>query len=108
MCLIYIYIYFILLQRLSELCCFAVSHLVTIGKSIISNSKDSYSAEDALEISVKIDWPEDSILKAKMIRLKVESMNEDVEAISNGFITGLISTLTCVILCTFNSPTIKF
>lgn len=77
------------IHRLSELCCFAVSHLVTIGKSIISNSKDSYSTEDALEISVKINWPEDSVLKAKMIRLKVESMKEDIEAISNGFITGI-------------------
>eukprot|EP00262_Sarcandra_glabra_P004533 TRINITY_DN15614_c0_g1_i1.p1 TRINITY_DN15614_c0_g1~~TRINITY_DN15614_c0_g1_i1.p1 ORF type:complete len:507 (+),score=127.88 TRINITY_DN15614_c0_g1_i1:104-1624(+) len=74
-------------HRLSELCCFAVSQLLMLGKSVISNVNKSQN-EDA-EDNVKIDWPEDSVSKAKIIRSRAQSMSGDVEAVSNGFITGI-------------------
>ncbi|KAF8410587.1 hypothetical protein HHK36_003119 [Tetracentron sinense] len=75
-------------HRLSELCCFAVSQLLMLGKSIISIS-NKVQNEDADQDMVRIDWPEDSIEKAKIIRLKAQSMTGDVEAVSNSFITGI-------------------
>lgn len=41
------------------------------------------------EETVKIDWPEDSVEKAKIIRTKVQSMTVNVETVSNSFITGI-------------------
>ncbi|XP_062177837.1 uncharacterized protein LOC133882647 [Alnus glutinosa] len=72
-------------HRLSEMCCFAVSQLLMLGKSIISNA-NKVQDEDADE---NIDWPEDSIEKAKIIRAKAQSMTGYVEAVSNSFITGI-------------------
>ncbi|KAF6177039.1 hypothetical protein GIB67_015914 [Kingdonia uniflora] len=71
-------------HRLSELCCLAVSQLLMLGKSIISNINKAQNEE-----VVKIDWPEDSAAKAKIIRSKAQSMAGDVEAVSNSFITGI-------------------
>ncbi|XP_058080815.1 uncharacterized protein LOC131228983 [Magnolia sinica] len=75
-------------HRLSELCCFAVSQLLMLGKSVIS-SANKLQNEDAEEDSMKIDWPEDPVSKAKIIRAKAQSMTGDVEAVSNSFITGI-------------------
>ncbi|XP_059451042.1 uncharacterized protein LOC132181827 [Corylus avellana] len=75
-------------HRLSEMCCFAVSQLLMLGKSIISNA-NKVQDEDADENVVNIDWPEDSIEKAKIIRAKAQSMTGYVEAVSNSFITGI-------------------
>ncbi|KAK1300531.1 hypothetical protein QJS10_CPB13g00183 [Acorus calamus] len=75
-------------HRLSELCCFAVSQLLMLGKSVISSANKSQN-EDTEEESLKITWPEDSVLKARIIRSKAQSMSGDVEAVSNGFITGI-------------------
>jgi hypothetical protein len=72
------------------MCCFAVSQLLMLGKSIISNA-NKVQDEDADE---NIDWPEDSIEKAKIIRAKAQSMTGYVEAVSNSFITGLMSSTT--------------
>lgn len=69
------------------MCCFAVSQLLMLGKSVMSqasNSQDNDSDDDI----VKIDWPEDSIEKAKIIRVRAQSMTENVEAVSNSFVTG--------------------
>ncbi|KAL6012512.1 hypothetical protein ACLOJK_003001 [Asimina triloba] len=75
-------------HRLSELCCCAVSQLLMMGKSIISSSNKSQD-EDGEVDDIKIDWPEDSVLKAKIIRAKAQLMTGDVEAVSNSFITGI-------------------
>ena len=76
------------LQRLSEICCFAVTQLLKLGKSIISEAN---KLEDQ-EIEVKIDWPEDFVERAKIIRSKAQSVTENMEAVYNGFITGKILT----------------
>ncbi|KAL2925396.1 Sensor protein CutS [Bienertia sinuspersici] len=75
-------------HRLSEICCFAVSQLLIVGKSIISNASKDLE-ENADEAIVKIEWPEDSLEKAKIIRSKAQSMAESMEAVSNSFITGI-------------------
>lgn len=87
--LLFIYIY--ILQRLSEMCCFAVSQLLMLGKSILSNA-GKVQDEDADEDIANIDWPEDSVEKAKIIRSKAQSMTGYVEAVSNSFITGWLSS----------------
>ena len=87
--LLFIYIY--ILQRLSEMCCFAVSQLLMLGKSILSNA-GKVQDKDADEDIANIDWPEDSVEKAKIIRSKAQSMTGYVEAVSNSFITGWLSS----------------
>jgi hypothetical protein len=73
------------------MCCFAVSQLLMLGKSIISNA-NKVQDEDADEDIVNIEWPEDSVEKAKIIRTKAQSMTGYVEAVSNSFITGWLSS----------------
>lgn len=75
-------------HRLSEMCCSAVSQLLMIGKSVISDANKTQDNDDADDI-LKIDWPEDSIEKAKVIRIRVQSMTGKVEEVSNSFITGI-------------------
>ncbi|KAJ4827424.1 hypothetical protein Tsubulata_011073 [Turnera subulata] len=75
-------------HRVSEMCCSAVTELMMLGKSIISNA-NKVQEEDAGEDLVNIDWPEDSIEKAKLIRIKAQSMTGYMEAVSNSFITGI-------------------
>ncbi|KAA3462932.1 F420-non-reducing hydrogenase subunit G [Gossypium australe] len=76
------------MQRLSEMCCLAMSHLLMLGKSVISGS-NKVQDEDADGDMMNIDWPEDSVEKAKLIRLKAQSMTGYVEAVSSSFITGI-------------------
>lgn len=76
-------------HRLSEMCCFAVSQLLILGKSIISKTNKGSNDEAADEDLVQIDWPEDSLEKAKFIRTKAQSMTEKVDAVSHSFITGI-------------------
>lgn len=75
------------MQRLSELCCSAISQLLALGKSVISSANKAKNEEISGD-SLKIDWPEDSALKAKVIRYKAQSMTGDMETVSNSFITG--------------------
>ncbi|TYH94233.1 hypothetical protein ES332_A12G027200v1 [Gossypium tomentosum] len=75
-------------HRLSEMCCLAMSHLLMLGKSVISGS-NKVQDEDADGDMMNIDWPEDSVEKAKLIRLKAQSMTGYVEAVSSSFITGI-------------------
>ncbi|KXG37605.1 uncharacterized protein LOC8060505 [Sorghum bicolor] len=74
-------------HRLSEMCCLAVSQLLVLGKSVISSANKSKSEDD--ENDVKIDWPEDPISKAKIIRWKVQSISVDMEKVSTSFATGI-------------------
>lgn len=76
------------LQRLSEMCYFAVSHLLMLGKSIITNANKVEDDEEEEEDVVKIQWPEDSVEKAEIIRLKALSITGYVDALSKSFITG--------------------
>lgn len=71
------------------MCCVAVSQLLLLGKSIISNASKIQDG-DADSDALNIDWPEDSVEKAKIIRTKVQSMTAYLEAVSNSFITGLM------------------
>ena len=73
------------------MCCFAVSQLLMLGKSILSNAS-KVQDEVADEDIATIDWPEDSVEKAKIIRSKAQSMTGYVEAVSNSFITGWLSS----------------
>ncbi|KAL6843573.1 hypothetical protein ACP4OV_026635 [Aristida adscensionis] len=75
-------------HRLSEMCCLAVSQLLVLGKSVISSSANKSKNEDD-ENDVKIDWPEDLIAKAKIIRWKVQSISADMEKVSTSFATGI-------------------
>ncbi|TVU45145.1 hypothetical protein EJB05_04620 [Eragrostis curvula] len=74
-------------HKLSEMCCLAVSQLVVLGKSVISAANKSKSEDD--ESSIKIDWPEDPISKAKIIRWKAQSISADMEKVSTSFATGI-------------------
>ncbi|XP_075504482.1 uncharacterized protein LOC142541917 [Primulina tabacum] len=75
-------------HRLSEMCCFAVTRLLMLGKSIISNANKVQDQEISEEM-VKIDWPEDSVERAKIIRTRTESMTGNMEAVSHSFVTGI-------------------
>ncbi|OEL24636.1 hypothetical protein BAE44_0014345 [Dichanthelium oligosanthes] len=74
-------------HRLSEMCCLAVSQLLVLGKSVISAANKSKDEDD--EDEVKIDWPEDPISKAKIIRWKAQSISLDMEKVSTSFATGI-------------------
>lgn len=58
-----------------------------LGKSIISNA-NKMQDQEIEEETVKVDWPEDSVERAKIIRTKAQSVTENMEAVCNGFITG--------------------
>lgn len=88
------------LQRLSEMCCLAVSQLLVLGKSVISAANKSKNEDD--ENDVKIDWPEDPISKAKIIRWKVQSISVDMEKVSTSFATGNCPLMIIVDYCTLD------
>ncbi|PNY02948.1 hypothetical protein L195_g026269, partial [Trifolium pratense] len=75
-------------HRLSEMCCFAVSQLLTFGKSIISLANKT-EEEEVDGNKVNIEWPEDVSAKAKIIRINVQTMIGYLEAVSNSFVTGI-------------------
>jgi len=75
-------------HRLSEMCCLAVSQFLVLGKSVISATNKSKNEEDD-ENGIKIDWPEDPISKAKIIRWKAQSISVDMEKVSTSFATGI-------------------
>ncbi|PQM35971.1 uncharacterized protein Pyn_38916 [Prunus yedoensis var. nudiflora] len=75
-------------HRLSEMCCSAVSQLLMHGKSIISSANNT-QVEDVDADVENIDWPEDSVEKAKIIRSKAQAMTGYAEAVSSSFITGI-------------------
>ncbi|WOK92231.1 hypothetical protein Cni_G00922 [Canna indica] len=76
------------IHRLTELCCSAVSQLLALGKSVISSANKAKS-EEADDDAPKIDWPEDSVSKAKIIRYKAQAMSVDMETVCNSFVTGI-------------------
>lgn len=69
------------------MCCFAVSQLLIFGKSIISTANKA-NDEDDNEQTTNIEWPEDVLEKARMIRVNAQTMIGYVEAVSYSFITG--------------------
>ncbi|MCD7448042.1 hypothetical protein HAX54_037356 [Datura stramonium] len=75
-------------HMLSELCCFSVTLLLMLGKSIISDANKVVD-HDVKEETRKIDWPEDSIGRANVIRAKVQSMTRCFQAVSSSFVTEL-------------------
>ncbi|XP_004290380.1 PREDICTED: uncharacterized protein LOC101298669 [Fragaria vesca subsp. vesca] len=75
-------------HRLSELCCSAVSQLLMLGKAVISNANKAQAEDMDADLGI-IDWPEDSVEKAKIIRSKAQAMTGYVEAVSSSFITGI-------------------
>ncbi|XAR72867.1 hypothetical protein NMG60_11019649 [Bertholletia excelsa] len=89
-------------HRLSEMCCFAVSQLLMLGKSIISTT-NKVEEKDVDEDVMNIDWPEDSIEKARIIRTRAQSMTGNLEAVCNSFITG-IADVTEAYMSAIKSP----
>ncbi|KAI3774753.1 hypothetical protein L1987_49315 [Smallanthus sonchifolius] len=78
------------IHRLSEMCCIAVSQLLNLGKSVIHNAnKAQDAADDDDKDIVNIEWPEDSIEKAKTMRMKTQSMTGYLEAVAISFVTGI-------------------
>ncbi|KAF5951684.1 hypothetical protein HYC85_009628 [Camellia sinensis] len=75
-------------HRLSEMCCYAVSQLLMLGKSVISNANKGQD-KDVDEDMLEINWPEDSVEKAEIIRTRAQSMTGNVEAVCNSFVTGI-------------------
>ncbi|GAB2246689.1 hypothetical protein Droror1_Dr00006571 [Drosera rotundifolia] len=75
-------------HRLTEICCVAVSQLLMLGKSIISNA-NKHQEEDSSGDFLNISWPVDSLEKAWIVRTRAQSMTVSVEAVSNSFITGI-------------------
>lgn len=71
-----------------------------LGKSVISSANNPQNEDE--EVDMKIDWPEDSILKAKIIRAKAQSMAEDLEAVSNSFVTGKHHAYFLNLSCAFS------
>ncbi|XP_076929436.1 uncharacterized protein LOC143593829 [Bidens hawaiensis] len=75
-------------HRLSEICCIALSQLLILGKSVIHNASKAHDPADDEDI-LKIEWPKDSIEKAKTLRMKVQSMTGYLEAVASSFVTGI-------------------
>ncbi|CAK8571204.1 unnamed protein product [Lathyrus sativus] len=75
-------------HRLSEMCCFAVSQLLTLGKSFISLANKTEDEEIDAD-KANIEWPEDVSEKAKIIRINTQTMIGYLKAVSNSFITGI-------------------
>ena len=46
-------------------------------------------SDKVMENSLKIEWPDDYILKAKFFRSKAQAMTDDIEVVSNSFTTGM-------------------
>ncbi|CAN1278351.1 hypothetical protein LINPERPRIM_LOCUS16615 [Linum perenne] len=76
------------IHRLSEMTCSAVSQLLMLAKSIISQANKT-AQKDADDKAVNIIWPEDSVERAKLIRKQAQTMARYTEAVSNSFITGI-------------------
>jgi len=72
------------------MCCFAVSQLLTFGKSIISLANKTED-EEVDDDKANIEWPEDVSAKAKIIRINAQTMIGYLEAVSNSFTTGWLS-----------------
>lgn len=70
--------------------CFAVSQLLTFGKSIISLANKTED-EEVDDDKANIEWPEDVFAKAKIIRINAQTMIGYLEAVSNSFTTGWLS-----------------
>ena len=82
------YFYALFMQRLSKLCCLAISELLLLSKSVLSTSPKTQS-DKVMEYSLKIEWLDDYILKAKFIKSKSQAMTDDIEVISNSFTIGM-------------------
>ena len=78
------------------MCYFAASQLLKLGKSIITNANKVEDDDD--DDDVKIQWPEDSVEKAEIIRLKALSMTGYIDSLSNSFITGWPSFYHSILL----------
>ena len=46
-------------------------------------------SDKVMEDSLKIEWPDDYILKEKFFRSKAQDMTGDIEVVSNIFTTGM-------------------
>lgn len=71
-----------------------------LGKAVISNANKAQAEDMDADLGI-IDWPEDSVEKAKIIRSKAQAMTGYVEAVSSSFITGWLSWLLLITSTTF-------
>jgi len=72
------------------MCCFAVSQLLVLGKSIISRANNT--EDEADDDKANVEWPEDVSAKANIIRINAQTMIGYVKAVSHSFITGWLPT----------------
>lgn len=69
------------------MCCFAVTQLLMLGKSVIAIS-NKVPDQEIEEETVKIDWPEDCVERATIMRNTAQSIAGNMEAVFNSFVTG--------------------
>ncbi|CAM6100255.1 unnamed protein product [Calypogeia fissa] len=74
-------------HRLSELCAVCISHLVILAKSVLTTSTEE--ADKTNRVAKEVEWPQDSLGKAALIRSRARAMAGDIEAVSDSFITGI-------------------
>lgn len=75
------------MQRISELCAVCLSHLLLLGKSVLTSTSDKSDKSDDVE---DLDWPEDCIGKASLISARARAMAGDIKAVSDSFVTGML------------------
>lgn len=85
------------------MCCSAVTQLLILGKSIISNANKALDQD--VDEEMKFNWPEDSVERAMIIRAKTQLIVGLVEAVCSAFITGRVVT---VFICYFLSQFANF
>ncbi|KAL2631633.1 hypothetical protein R1flu_016319 [Riccia fluitans] len=73
-------------HRISELCAVCLSHLLVLGKSVLTSTADSGHKIDNAD---DFNWPEDCVGKASLISARARAMAGDIEAVSESFITGI-------------------
>ncbi|BBN07617.1 hypothetical protein MPTK1_4g05060 [Marchantia polymorpha subsp. ruderalis] len=73
-------------HRISELCAVCLSHLLLLGKSVLTSTSDKSDKSDDVE---DLDWPEDCIGKASLISARARAMAGDIKAVSDSFVTGI-------------------
>ena len=55
-----------------------IAHLLLLGKLVLTSEKEEEG----------IEWPEDCVARAQVIKARAHAMTADIEAVSESFITG--------------------
>ncbi|GAQ81121.1 hypothetical protein KFL_000710260 [Klebsormidium nitens] len=78
-------------HRLSELCALCISHLLLLGEAVLKTG--SGEGAEALTPSkgtpLRVEWPEDVVKRAELIKERARSMLRDIELLSDAFTTSI-------------------